>query len=65
MAFVVRKEGAVLDAGEITQYVDARVAPYKKIRAAEFVQEIPKSPAGKILRRILKEKVQSRAQGAL
>jgi acyl-CoA synthetase (AMP-forming)/AMP-acid ligase II len=61
MAFVVKKQGAVLEAEELMQYVAARVAPYKKVRAVEFVQEIPKSPAGKILRRVLKETVRTRA----
>jgi len=32
-----------------------RVAPYKKIRAVEVIDAIPKSSSGKILRRILKE----------
>ncbi len=35
-------------------WVAERVAPYKKLRAVAFVAEIPKSPAGKILRRVLK-----------
>ena len=34
-------------------YVAERVAPHEKIRRVEFVTEIPKSPAGKILRRVL------------
>lgn len=55
MAFVVRKENFLLDAGELIQFVATRVAPYKKIRAVEFVNEIPKSSAGKILRRVLRE----------
>jgi acyl-coenzyme A synthetase/AMP-(fatty) acid ligase len=62
MAFVVRKEGLSLDAEELTQYVAARVAPHKKIRAVEFIQAIPRSPSGKILRRVLKDRV--RAQPA-
>jgi acyl-CoA synthetase (AMP-forming)/AMP-acid ligase II len=62
MAFVVRRDGAYLDAAELMSFVAARVAPHKKIRAVEFIDEIPKSPAGKILRRILKERV--RAQHA-
>ncbi len=57
MAFVVKKTGTTLDAGELMQYVAARVAPYKKIRAVEFVTEIPKSSAGKILRRVLKDRL--------
>jgi acyl-CoA synthetase (AMP-forming)/AMP-acid ligase II len=59
MAFVVRKPGAALDAAELMAYVAARVAPHKKIRAVEFVEEIPKSPTGKILRRVLKERARA------
>ncbi|MQA98811.1 MAG: AMP-binding protein [Actinobacteria bacterium] len=42
-----------VDGGEIMNYVAERVAPYKKIRKVEFVDEIPKSASGKILRRVL------------
>jgi acyl-CoA synthetase (AMP-forming)/AMP-acid ligase II len=41
---------------EIMAFVAERVAPYKKLRAVEVVDEIPKSPSGKILRRVLKER---------
>lgn len=64
MAFVVRKEGDALDAAELIQYVATRVAPYKKIRAVEFVSEIPKSPAGKVLRRVLKDRLRGQRAGA-
>ena len=37
-------------------FVAERVAPYKKLRALEVVDEIPKSPSGKILRRVLNER---------
>ena len=37
----------------ILEYVAQRVAPHKKIRYIEFVDKIPKSPSGKILRRVL------------
>jgi acyl-coenzyme A synthetase/AMP-(fatty) acid ligase len=37
-------------------YVAERVAPYKRIREVEFVDEIPKSASGKILRRVLRER---------
>jgi len=60
MAFVVRRDGANLDGAELMSFVAARVAPHKKIRAVEFIDEIPKSPAGKILRRLLKERVRAR-----
>jgi acyl-CoA synthetase (AMP-forming)/AMP-acid ligase II len=51
-AFVV-VEGDV-DAEALMAWVADRVAPYKKVRAVEFVEEIPKSPSGKILRRLLR-----------
>ena len=63
-AFVVR--GGDVEADEVIAFVAERVAPYKKIRRLEFVDEIPKSPSGKILRRMLvaREREQaSRDQG--
>jgi acyl-CoA synthetase (AMP-forming)/AMP-acid ligase II len=53
-AFVV-KRGEVSEE-EIVAFVADRVAPQKKIRAVEFVDQIPKSPSGKILRRVLKQR---------
>ena len=57
-AFVVLK-------GEVTPeqlmaFVAERVAPYKKIRCLEVVDQIPKSPSGKILRRVLVERDKAR-----
>ncbi len=52
-AFVVADDG--VDADELMAYVAKHVAPYKKIRAVEFMDEIPKSASGKILRRLLRE----------
>jgi acyl-CoA synthetase (AMP-forming)/AMP-acid ligase II len=40
---------------EIMEFVAERVAPHKRIRQLEFVDKIPKSPSGKILRRVLVE----------
>ncbi|MFI5283030.1 MAG: 4-coumarate--CoA ligase family protein [Candidatus Dormibacterales bacterium] len=53
-AFVVVKEP--LDPEEIMEFVAARVAPHKKVRRVEIVEQIPKSPTGKILRRVLRDK---------
>lgn len=57
-AFVVLKGEA--SAEEIKEYVAERVAPYKKIRQLEFIEQIPKSPSGKILRRVLVQKERER-----
>jgi acyl-CoA synthetase (AMP-forming)/AMP-acid ligase II len=53
-AFVVLKSEA--SAEEIMNYVAERVAPHKKIRRLEFVEQIPKTASGKILRRLLVER---------
>ena len=55
-AFVVLKPGESLTEADVQDYVAERVAPYKKIRRVEFVQEIPKTASGKILRRELMER---------
>ena len=50
-AFIVPRGPVVSD--ELMAWMAERVAPYKRIRRVEFVEQIPKSPAGKILRRQL------------
>jgi acyl-CoA synthetase (AMP-forming)/AMP-acid ligase II len=53
-AYVVVKEDVSED--EIMAYVAEHVAPYKKVRLVEKIDEIPKSASGKILRRVLVER---------
>ncbi|KAJ3671457.1 hypothetical protein LUZ60_007536 [Juncus effusus] len=53
VALVVRQEGSTITESEVINYVAKQVAPYKKIRKVIFVDKIPKSPTGKILRREL------------
>jgi acyl-CoA synthetase (AMP-forming)/AMP-acid ligase II len=53
-AYVVVQPGADLSATEVTSFVAERVAAYKKVRAVEFVDAIPKSASGKILRKELR-----------
>jgi acyl-CoA synthetase (AMP-forming)/AMP-acid ligase II len=52
-AFVVLKAPATAE--ELMAYVAGRVAPFKKIRRLDFIDAIPKSPSGKILRRLLRD----------
>jgi acyl-CoA synthetase (AMP-forming)/AMP-acid ligase II len=52
--FVVLAAPTPLD--EISSYLAERVAPYKKLRAVEAISQIPRSPTGKILRRVLKQR---------
>eukprot|EP00253_Pinus_taeda_P006910 PITA_06910 len=53
MAFVVRKSDSNLSKEDVINFVAKQVSPYKKIRRVAFVNSIPKSPSGKILRKDL------------
>jgi acyl-CoA synthetase (AMP-forming)/AMP-acid ligase II len=59
-AFVVLKSPVALDT--VLAFVAEHVAPYKKIRRIEVVDAIPKSPSGKILRRVLIEQERAAAR---
>ena len=50
---IVLREPA--EAAALLEFVAERVAPHKRIRHIQFVDQIPKSPSGKILRRVLVE----------
>ena len=57
-AFVMAR--TPVSAEELMQFVAERVAPHKKIRLLEFVDAVPKSASGKILRRELIERERQR-----
>ncbi len=59
-AFVVKKGDTT--AAAIMEFVEERVAPHKRLRFVEFIDQIPKSAAGKILRRVLVEKERAKAK---
>ncbi|KAL5990177.1 putative 4-coumarate--CoA ligase-like 8 [Asimina triloba] len=54
MACVVRVAGSKLQEEDVISFMADKVAPYKKVRKVVFVNSIPRSPSGKILRRHLK-----------
>jgi len=60
-AFIVRKPNTSPTAEDLMAFVEQKVSPQKKVRRVEFTDQIPKSPSGKILRRLLVAK--ERAQG--
>jgi acyl-CoA synthetase (AMP-forming)/AMP-acid ligase II len=60
-AIVVLKEWS--EEQPILDFVAERVAPHKRIRYMEFVERIPKSPSGKILRRVLVENERAKNAG--
>lgn len=59
-AIVVMKQP--VEPETILEYVSERVAPHKRIRYIEFVDKIPKSPSGKILRRLLVDTERAKAK---
>jgi len=55
MAIVVLKEGEVVTAEEIIEYCHSRPAGFKRPRSVSFVDSLPRTPTGKVLKRILRE----------
>ena len=54
-AFVVVREGSDVTAQGITEFTAEHVATYKVVHDVVFTDTIPKSPSGKILRRLLRD----------
>jgi acyl-CoA synthetase (AMP-forming)/AMP-acid ligase II len=61
-AYVVAR--GPLTASDVTDFIAPRVAHYKRIRHVEFIESIPKSPSGKILRRVLVERERASQRSA-
>lgn len=61
-AFVVLKPGAAATEQEILDFCKERLASYKRPRAVEFLDALPKSTVGKVLRRVLAEREREKAR---
>lgn len=57
VAFVQLKSGTQATADELIEYVNAKVAAYKKLREVFFTDMVPVSPAGKVLKRELRDQL--------
>ena len=55
MAIVVLKKGETATADEIMEYCRAKLASYKRPRSVVFVDELPRNPMGKVLKRVLRD----------
>ncbi|MEQ8192696.1 MAG: long-chain fatty acid--CoA ligase [Candidatus Eremiobacterota bacterium] len=55
-AFVVLKEGAYVTEKELISYCRQKLAKFKVPREVTFIESLPKSYTGKVLKRILREK---------
>ena len=54
LAVIVRSD-ADLTADDVIDYCKGKLAPFKTVKAVEFVDEIPRNPSGKILKRELRK----------
>jgi len=55
-AVVALKEGQALNEQEVIDYTREHIASFKKPRSVEFVDRLPRSPAGKVLKRVLRDR---------
>jgi long-chain acyl-CoA synthetase len=60
-AFVQLRPGAAVTADELMEFVKARISDYKRVREVEFIDKVPRTASGKILRRELLEKERANA----
>ncbi|PSN43108.1 hypothetical protein C0J52_10474 [Blattella germanica] len=62
IAFVVKEPGHKITKEEIIKYVEGQVSPQKRLRGGVvFIDSIPRTPSGKILRRQLKDYTKSKS----
>ena len=64
-AFIVLKEGCKPSeelAREIREFVRKRIAPYKAPKEIEFIEALPKTVTGKIMRKVLKKQEEERKE---
>jgi long-chain acyl-CoA synthetase len=53
-AFVIPQDGATPDAQELRKYCREHLANYKVPKVIEIVEDLPRTPSGKVLKRLLK-----------
>ncbi|GAB2275153.1 Probable CoA ligase ccl7 [Dionaea muscipula] len=60
IAYVVRSPNSSLREEDVIQFISDKVAPFKRLRKVTFVESIPKSASGKLLRRELIQQSRSK-----
>lgn len=66
MAFVVKQANVQLSEEDVIQYVAKSASPAKRLRGGvRFVDDIPKNPSGKILRRVLRDMINKKPKSKL
>jgi len=55
LAFVVLASGSTIDAEALRQWANGQLGKAQRISAVEFINELPRSPIGKVLKRELRD----------
>ncbi len=53
LAYVVAEEGT--EARTLLAHLGENLAPYKRPRSVEFIEQVPRNPAGKIIKKLLRD----------
>ena len=62
-AIVVEKPGCTVDESEVIEFCRAKLSSFKKPESVVVVDELPRNPLGKVLKRVLREQFSSPIQG--
>ena len=62
-AVVVRRPGSILTEDELLSWAKDKVAGFKRPRSVDFVDELPRNPSGKLLKRVLRAPYWTDAEG--
>lgn len=54
-AVIAKDEGHQIDPGDIIDFCSSRISSYKKPKRVEFIDELPKNAAGKVVKKVLRE----------
>lgn len=57
VAFVVVRDGAAIDGDQLIDHCRAQLAKFKVPKAVEFIDELPRNPSGKVLKRDLRDRL--------
>jgi long-chain acyl-CoA synthetase len=61
-AYIIPQPGKTIDKDELKSFLKTRLAPFKVPKEFHVVSELPKSPAGKILKRELRAQILSKSK---
>ncbi|MGZ4460545.1 MAG: long-chain-fatty-acid--CoA ligase [Nocardioidaceae bacterium] len=62
-AVVVRRAGSTLTADELVDWSRDKIAGFKRPHSVDFVDELPRNPSGKLLKRVLRAPYWTDAEG--